>query len=151
MTGPGPVVVATEVLSAALVRQGADQAAAYRAVVGVRPVVVSFATVAAVRVAAGRAGWNPAHQAQLEERLGRLRVVWPGPALLDAYVELRSSCLQAGHPLAEPGREPACWIAATARWLGVPLVAADAAYQGVDGLDVLAAPVAPGIVEDRRG
>jgi hypothetical protein len=42
-----------------------------------------------------------------------------------------------GHPLGQKHHEADRWIAATARWLGVPLIAHDAVFGGAPGVTVV--------------
>jgi hypothetical protein len=60
-----------------------------------------------------------------------------GPELTDAYVALRYWCVRAGHALGQKHHEADRWVAATAMWLGVPLVAHDAIFASVEGLNLL--------------
>ena len=53
-----------------------------------RPFVISATTVAEVRFGAELAGWGTPRRARLEQRITRSRIVWPGPELIDAYVDL---------------------------------------------------------------
>lgn len=61
-------------------------------------------------------------------------MIWAGPELLGAYVDLRVRCVRAGHALAQSDHETDRWIAATAIRLGVPLVSHDAVFRGAPGL-----------------
>jgi predicted nucleic acid-binding protein len=67
-------------------------------------------------------------------RLASAEVVWPGPELLNAYVDLRVACERVGHALGQRGHDPDRWIAATALHLGVPLISHDGIFHGVPGL-----------------
>ena len=64
-------------------------------------------------------------------------VVWAGADLVEAYVSLRHECSASGHPLAQKLHEADRWIAATAHWLDVPLVAHDAVFRDAPGLAVI--------------
>jgi predicted nucleic acid-binding protein len=50
---------------------------------------------------------------------------------------LRAWCVRAGHGLGQKDHEADRWVAATAIWLGVPLVAHDAIFANVKGLQLL--------------
>jgi predicted nucleic acid-binding protein len=63
------------------------------------------------------ADWTP--------RIASAEIVWPGPELTGTYVELRDACARRGHALSQRVHEADRWIASTALWLGVPLVAHD--------------------------
>jgi hypothetical protein len=71
---------------------------------------------------------------ELEERIDRAETVWAGPELLDEYVDLRIRCERIGHALAQREHDADRWIAATASWLDVPLVAHDGIFRNVPGL-----------------
>jgi hypothetical protein len=52
-------------------------------------------------------------------------------------VALRCWCVRAGHALGQKDHEADRWVAATAMWLGVPVVAHDAIFANVEGLNLL--------------
>lgn len=112
-----PVVVDTGVFAAELTRSGSDLAERYRPLLEGRNVFISFVTEAEVRFGARLAGWGAARLRKLEQRLAAVEVVWPGPELVEEYVELRSRCVGAGHGLGQKSHEADRWIAATAIWL----------------------------------
>ncbi|MGH3503136.1 MAG: hypothetical protein ACRDQA_19910 [Nocardioidaceae bacterium] len=62
---------------------------------------------------------------------------WPGPVLAGTYATMRTWCVHAGHALGQKEHEADRWVAATAIWLGVPLVAHDTIFAGVEGLELL--------------
>jgi hypothetical protein len=64
-------------------------------------------------------------------------IVWAGDDLVAEYVSLRYECSVSGHPLGQKHHEADRWIAATARWLAVPLVARDAVFHDTPGLSVI--------------
>lgn len=64
--------------------------------------------------------------------------MWSGPNLTRVYLELRSWCVRRGHGLGHKEHEADRWVAATALWLGVPLVNHDAIFQAVDRLELIA-------------
>jgi len=70
-------------------------------------------------------------------RLAAAEIVWAGDGLLDEYVSLRHECSVSGHPLGQKHHEADRWIAATARWLSVPLVAHDAVFRDAPGVTVV--------------
>lgn len=65
-----------------------------------------------------------------------MHIVWPGPELADTYAAVRAWCVQTGHGLGQKEHEADRWVAATAIWLDVPLVAHDAIFNDVKGLDL---------------
>ncbi len=137
LSARGAVVVDTGVFSAELVRRGVGLANAYRPLLEGRPFIVSFVTAAEVRFGARHAGWGAPRLRRLEQRLGRARIVWPGPELIEVYADLRSSCMRDGHALGQKIHEADRWVVATALWLGLPLVAHDRIFRNVTGLDLI--------------
>jgi predicted nucleic acid-binding protein len=135
--GRGPVVVDTGVFAAELVRRGSPLAETYRPFLEGRPFIVSFVTVSEVRFGARLAGWGPTRLQRMELRLSTARVVWPGPQLVEVYADLRTTCVRAGHALGQKEHEADRWVAATALWLGIPLVAHDGAFKRLPGLELL--------------
>ena len=97
----------------------------------------SFITVGELAYGAKLGGWGPERLKRLGFEINRAQTVWPGPVLVDTYVAMRTWCTKAGHGLAGKEHEADRWIAATAPWLGVPLVAHDAIFANVDGLQLL--------------
>ena len=67
----------------------------------------------------------PASSARLDTRIASAEPVWPGPEPTATYVELRDACARHGHALSQRMHEADSWIASTALWPGVPLVAHD--------------------------
>lgn len=106
LSARGAVVVDTGVFSAELVRRGVGLANAYRPLLEGRPFIVSFVTAAEVRFGARHAGWGAPRLRRLEQRLGRARIVWPGPELVEVYADLRSSCMRDGHALGQRSTRP---------------------------------------------
>lgn len=131
---PAVVVVDTNVFGSDLVRRGAPLAGLYRPVLEGRSFVLSFQTVAELRFGALRQGWGAHRLDRLDERVAQAHVVWAGPELLDAYVELRVRCEKVGHALAQSHHDADRWIAATAVRLGIPLVSHDSVFEGAPGL-----------------
>jgi len=133
----GPVVIDTGVFGARLTRRTMPLAATYRPLREGRPAVISFVTVAELRFGAKLARWGPARLQQLEHELDQADTVWSGPSLAEAYATLRTWCVKAGHGLGQKAHEADRWIAATAIWLGVPLIAHDAIFANVKDLRLL--------------
>jgi predicted nucleic acid-binding protein len=102
-----------------------------------RPAIISFVTVAELRFGAKLARWGPTRLQQLEHELDQADTVWPGPSLAEAYATLRTWCVKAGHGLGQKAHEADRWVAATAIWLGVPLIAHDAIFANVKDLRLL--------------
>lgn len=135
--GRGIVIVDTNVFGAGLTHRGRAMAQAYRRHLEGRPVLISYITEAELRFGALHAGWGEQRLARLERRIRRAKVIWPGAELVDIYVALRQECVVVGHPLGQKHHEADRWIAASARWLGVPLVAHDAVFRNAPGVTLL--------------
>jgi len=103
------------------------------------PVVIDTGVfgVAELRFGARLATWGPQRLRRLERELRRAETIWPGLELIDAYAALRAWCVKAGHGLGQKDHEADRWVAATAMWLGVPVVAHDAIFANVEGLNLL--------------
>lgn len=135
--GLEPVVVDTSVFGAELTRRGDAVVAAYSHHVDGHDLVVSFVTAAELRYGARFAGWGAQRLQRLEARLALAEIVWAGEGLVDEYVAFRHECSVSGQPLGQKHHEADRWIAATARWLDVPLVAHDAVFRDAPGLTVI--------------
>lgn len=81
--------------------------------------------------------WGPRRRQRLERELEQAETIWPGPDLTDIYAALRAWCVKNGHGLGQKEHEADRWVAATAIWLGIPLVAHDAIFANVEGLNLL--------------
>ena len=144
MSGVSPstaVVVDTMVVSAVVDPDRTSIAAAeYRTLIGARPIVVSFITVAELRYGALKARWGELRRRALERDLSQLVVVQPDDELVRVCAELRARCEFDGHALGNKIHEADRWIAATALRLGIPLISDDGIYESVERL----------VVESRR-
>jgi len=141
VTPPASVVVDTMVVSA-LVNVGRDPttAARWRAAIGGRSIVVSFATVTELRFGAIKAGWGDIRRRDLERVLAQLVVVQPDDDLMRACAQLRADGWASGHALGHKVHEADRWVAATAMVLGIELVTGDEVFRNVPGLVVASAP-----------
>ncbi len=133
----GPVVIDTGVYGARLTPSGRLLASRYRPLIEGRPAVISFVTVAELEYGARLVGWGPDRLQRLEYEIARAEIVWPGPHLTDAYATLRAWCVKTGHGLGQKHHEADRWVAATAVWLQVPLVAHDKIFANVKDLELL--------------
>jgi len=135
-------VVADTMAISAIVNADRDPAvaAAYRALIAGRPVVVSFVTVTEMRYGALKAGWGQLRRRALDRDLARLVVVQPDDEMMQRCAALRDECEKAGLALGQKVHEADRWIAATALVLGVDLVSQDAVFRTVPGLSVLSRP-----------
>jgi predicted nucleic acid-binding protein len=98
---------------------------------------VSFITVAELRYGAKLAGWGEKRLHRLDQEIARSEVIWPGDNLVETYATLRAWCVQNGHALGQKDHEADRWIAATAIRLGIPLIAHDAIFANVNGLELI--------------
>lgn len=133
----GPVVIDTGVFGARLTPSGRLLASRYRPFLEGRPAVISFITVAELEYGARLADWSPDRFRRLEYEIARAEIVWPGPHLTAVYARLRAWCVKAGHGLGQKEHEADRWVAATAVWLRVPLVAHDGIFANVKDLELL--------------
>ena len=74
---------------------------------------------------------------RLEYEIARAEIVWPGLNLVEAYASLRTWCVRTGHGLGQKEREADRWVAVTAIWFQVPLVAHDRIFANVKDLELL--------------
>jgi tRNA(fMet)-specific endonuclease VapC len=116
---------------------GKPLASGYRPLVEGRRSIISFVTVAELMFGAAAAGWGPQRLRRLEDRVSRARTVWATPDLVRTYARLRVWCVKNGHGLGQKDHEADRWVAATAIHLAVPLVAHDAIFRDVAGLELL--------------
>lgn len=141
MTSPaeGPVVIDTGVFGARFSPRGAALELSYRPLIADRPVLVSFVTRAELRFGALLGGWGARRLARVDARLASVETIWPtsDEALVQSYAALRTWAVQQGHGIGQKDHEADRWVAATALWLDVPLVAHDAIFKNVDGLRLL--------------
>src|SRR5258706_14458683 len=86
----GPGVIDAGEFGARLTPAGRLLASRYRPLLGGRPAVVSFITVAELEYGARLAGWGPDRYRRLEYEIGRAESVWPGPPLDGSYAAPRA-------------------------------------------------------------
>ncbi len=137
VSSTGPIVVDTTVFGARLIKTRAALAKQYQHHIAGREAHISFVTEAELRFGARWAGWGEARLHRLEAVLASADVVLPGPELIEAYVNLRHQCMSTGHGLGQKEHEADRWVAATAVWMGLPLVAHDGIFKDVPGLQLL--------------
>lgn len=130
----GPIVIDTDVYGAELT--GSDLAVRAQPLLIGRPAFISFQTEAELRFGARLRGWGTAKMLKLETRIAAAEVVHSGPELIDAYAQLRVTCWQRGHALAQKEHNADRWVAATAIRLNLPLVSNDGIFDDVPGLRV---------------
>lgn len=134
---PVGVVVDTMVISWLFDDRPNPLADRYRALIGPAPVLLAFQTVMELRFGAMRAGWGELRYRRLDRQITELAVVQPDDEMITLCAQLRTSCQQIGHALADKVHDGDRWIAATAVRLGCPLVSHDGVFKGVPGLTLL--------------
>ncbi len=72
----------------------------------------------------------------MEQSIAATTVVPVSDALLTVAAEVRHACRLVGHPLHEPIHANDLWIAASAVYIGAPLLTADAVFDDVPGLSL---------------
>lgn len=133
----GPVVVDTNVFGADLSPRRAWLAELYEPHLTGRPAVISFVTAAEIRYGAERARWGELKRRRLDRLIAGATTVWPDDRLLSVYVSMRDACASIGHGLAGKIHEADRWVAASALWLRIPLVAHDRIFRDVPGLTLV--------------
>lgn len=132
------VVADTMVVSALLqATRRPEPAARYRALIGDRPVVVSFVTITEIRYGARKAEWGQLRTRALERDLAKFSVAQPDDAMTVACAELRVQCEWSGRALGQKVHEADRWVAATAIRLNIALVSDDVVFRDVRGLRVV--------------
>ena len=97
-------------------------------------VVLSFVTPAEMRFGALKSHWGFRKKDLLEKYLSRFAVCYPDDQLCSRWAEVKHESNRKGHPM---GSQDA-WIAATALYLGAPLVTNNAKhYAHLSNLHVL--------------
>lgn len=127
-------MAASALVNARLDHQRAEP---FRHLVGGRAVLVSFATVTELRFGAIKARWGELRRRGLERDLAGFTVVQADDELMRRCAELRFTCEQHGHPLAQKLHEADRWIAATAVVGGLDLVSDDRVFVNTPGLSLL--------------
>ena len=133
----GFAVIDTTVFGAELSPTRTDLEDLYRPHTTGRALFISFMTAAELRFGARRAEWGGPRLTRLDHQLGLADIVWPHEPLIDAYVDLRVECARIGHGLAQKIHEADRWIAATALWLNLPLIAHDSVFIDAPGLSLV--------------
>lgn len=126
------VVVDTDVASFLFKRD--TRALLYRRHLNQRAWVLSFMSLAELRMWALERNWGPALRARLTRHLRRYLVRHSDPALCQRWAAVFRGRRRIGRPIATAD----AWIAATALQLDVSLVTHNAAdFQGIPGLTIL--------------
>lgn len=99
--------------------------------------ILPFVVVAEMRFGARVARWGTRRTAVLERLVANTQVSPPLPEVIDAYVELRTWCVDNGHGLGAKDHEADRWVAATALAGGLALATDDGIFDNVDQLQLL--------------
>ena len=99
------------------------------------PVMISFMTLAEIEYGMESDGWGASRREAMRSYIaGRFSPVYPDIAVVRTWARIVAGCERKGRSISHSD----AWIAATALWLGVPLVTHNAAdYAAVDRLTVL--------------
>jgi predicted nucleic acid-binding protein len=102
-----------------------------------RTLVLPFAVVAEMLYGVEERNWGFARRHQLEAFVRHYQSEYPNYATCEIWAEIRATAQSLGRPIE---RQDA-WVAATALYLGAPLVTHNARhYIGVPGLQVITEP-----------
>ena len=93
--------------------------------------VLPFTVVAEMRFGAEVAGWGARRRAVLDRLTARAGVIPPISEATDAYVDLRTWCVRAGHGLGAKDHEADRWVAAVAIAGRLWLATEDSIFGGV--------------------
>lgn len=128
----------TDVWSLIYARSGRGDARVeqWRTLLQGRSVVI--ATQSRAEVLAGLAinDVGPARRTKIVAQLDSTTTVPVTPDVVVAYADLSAHCRRAGHALGQKVHSGDRWIAATAKALGVPVLAGDGIYTNTPGLEL---------------
>ncbi len=111
-----PIVVDTNVISLIFKKHSLSQP--YVDLLENRQLVISFMTLAELRLWPLSAGWGQPKREKLEQFLDNFAVFYCDAGLCQAWAEVRDQCFREGRPIDVAD----AWIAATALYLDFPLV-----------------------------
>jgi predicted nucleic acid-binding protein len=131
---PGYIVVDTMIASAWLGKRTTGRKARWAPILEPAIWVLPFAVVAEMRFGAEVGGWGPRRRSLLDRLVARARVAPPVGDITDAYVDLRTWCVQKGHGLGGKHHEADRWVAAVAIASGLPLASEDLIFEGLPAL-----------------
>lgn len=125
------LVVDTDVVS--FMFRDCERGAAYFTLIGDSRAGVTLLSIAEIYAGVLRKNWGPRKIACLDAFLDRFLLIGASSEIASIGGAIRACCEQVGRSVSWPD----AWIAATALWLDVPLVAHDRDLEGVPGLRVL--------------
>ena len=112
----------------------------YLDIVAGNELVISFMTLAELRLGILQANWGLRRRAQIEEYLERYGIYFPDEALCDAWAQVTLDARNSGRVISPQD----AWIAATALELAAPLVTHNARdFEGVSGLRIQTVYIPP--------
>ena len=131
------VLVDTGVFSAALSRTRRSRLDAHVRLLAGNQLFLAAVTVSELRYGALVAEWGDARRERLEHAIAATTVVPVSDSLLTEAAELRASCRQIGHPLADSAHANDLWIAASAIHIDAPLLTADSIFNDTPRLTLV--------------
>jgi predicted nucleic acid-binding protein len=131
------VVVDTMIASAWLGVRHSQRKARWTPVLEAAAWILPFTVVAEMRFGAEVAGWGPRRRAVLDRLVARAGVVPPLAEVTDAYVDLRTWCVRAGHGLGAKDHEADRWVAAVAIAGTLPLASEDSIFNDIPTLELV--------------
>jgi tRNA(fMet)-specific endonuclease VapC len=104
-------------------------------------IVLSFVTVAELRLGARIRGYNDASWRRMESEIAACVVVPPTDDLSQEWARLVSEArgMSPGHALGQPAQAHDAWVAATARMFNLPILSEDRDFTGLPGLRLVLA------------
>jgi predicted nucleic acid-binding protein len=134
---PSVVVVDTMIASAWLGVRHSQRKARWTPVLEPAAWVLPFTVVAEMRFGAKVAGWGARRRGVLDRLVARAGVVPPLAEVTDAYVDLRTWCVKAGHGLGAKDHEADRWVAAVAIAGKLPLASEDSIFNDIPTLELI--------------
>jgi tRNA(fMet)-specific endonuclease VapC len=110
-----------------------ERGAAYSELIGESRAGITLLSIAELRAGVVLKNWGPQKIASLDAFLSRFLLIEASSEIANISGGIRACCEQVGRAVSWPD----AWIAATALWLDVPLVAHDRDLEGIPGLRVL--------------
>lgn len=105
-------------------------------------IVLSFVTVAELRLGAHVREYNDDSRRRMEGEIGGSIVVPPTDELSREWARVVGAArsMSPGHALGQPAQAHDAWVAATALLFGLPLLTEDGDFAGTPGLRLLLVP-----------
>ena len=136
MTSPDTIVVADSNIISYIARRIAHRRVLSVLYLAGRQVVISFQTWEETLFGAYLRNWGEGRVANLKRQLEEYQVYWPNPDLVDLCARLRAERRGAGRELGVAD----AWVAATALYMGCPLVSHDGDFDGIPDLQLIRNP-----------